>query len=300
VARWNPTPSETEYRGEVLVVQGKRVYWVPASLRLIDAVTCEVIVHSPEPLLGGSIQRMQCIGPAPLLEQRISAISAARSASRAASPEAGPHVRSGSGFAVAADLIVTNWHVVENAQTVVCFIDGDSRPATVTARDMSNDLALLSVEGVAFDSHFVLGDASDVRVGQSVYALGFPLPNLLGSDIRALTGIISSLSGFRGNSAQFQIEMSINLGNSGGPLFNSRGQVVGVLSSKLGIGAVQATGSIPEGVGFATKSDMVRSLLAAAGRLEAGSSEPDTKSLEALVEQFKSAVVRVEARTNGE
>lgn len=146
-------------------------------------------------------------------------------------------VGSGSGFFVSSDgLIVTNKHVVadERAEYTVITKDGTEYGAKVLARDPSNDIAIIKIEGQDFPA-VTLGDSDKIRVGETIIAIGNPLGEFENSVSR---GIISGLkrnleagSG-RGDSEHLsdiiQVDAAINPGNSGGPLFNLSGEVVGV------------------------------------------------------------------------
>jgi serine protease Do len=148
----------------------------------------------------------------------------------------GPTVQaSGSGFFISADgYIVTNNHVVENAETIkVTLEDKRKLTAKVVGRDEGTDVAVLKVEGSGFP--FVnFEDAAKPRVGDWVLAIGNPL----GLGGTATAGIVSSLTrNLQDNSTQFadyiQIDAPINRGNSGGPTFDVYGRVIGVNTAIL-------------------------------------------------------------------
>ena len=114
--------------------------------------------------------------------------------------------------------------------------EGTSRyKARVFAMDIPNDLALLQIEGKMPDSVMVYAsikyDAADV--GTRVYALGYPLSNLLGNEIKLTDGIISCKSGYKGNISEYQISAAVQPGNSGGPLIDEDGAIIGVISAKI-------------------------------------------------------------------
>jgi len=143
-------------------------------------------------------------------------------------PQGRKYVAAGSGFVISADgYIVTNNHVVDNATKVtVTFDNGDQKTATVVGTDERTDLAVVKVDG-ATDLPFVKFATDDVRVGDWVLAVGNPFG--LGGTVTA--GIVSA----RGrdvagsNYGDFlQIDAAVNMGNSGGPTFNLKGEVVGV------------------------------------------------------------------------
>ncbi|MBP7060459.1 MAG: trypsin-like peptidase domain-containing protein [Candidatus Moranbacteria bacterium] len=146
-------------------------------------------------------------------------------------------IGSGSGFFVSADgLIITNKHVVadEQAEYTVITQNGTEYSAKVLARDPSNDIAVIKVEGQNFPG-VILGDSDHIRVGETIIAIGNPLGEFENSVSR---GIVSGLKrtldagSSRGDSEHLsgiiQVDAAINPGNSGGPLFNLSGEVIGV------------------------------------------------------------------------
>jgi serine protease Do len=173
----------------------------------------------------------------------------------------------GSGFVINREgYIVTNSHVVENANTIVVKLsDGRELPATIVGRDPKTDIALLKVD--AKDLPVIgLGDSSALQVGEPVMAIGNPF----GLEQTVTTGIVSATGRVLGAGPYddfVQTDASVNPGNSGGPLINARGQVVGINSiifSRTG-------GSV--GIGFAIPVNLAKSVftqLAEKGRVERG------------------------------
>ena len=142
---------------------------------------------------------------------------------------------SGSGFIITGDgYILTNYHVIEGSDTVtVATYDNETYDAKVIGYDESNDIAILKIDAEDLKP-VTFGDSDKLRVGDPVYAIGNPLGELTFS----LThGIVSALSRDvkteSGNTMSLiQTDCSINSGNSGGALFNSRGEVVGITNAK--------------------------------------------------------------------
>ncbi len=161
----------------------------------------------------------------------------------------------GSGFLISSDgYIITNNHVVENAVKVtVKTIDNKEYPADIVGKDVKTDLALLKIDGKKFP--FVeLGNSSKVEVGEWVLAIGNPL----NQDLSVTSGIISA-KGRQLDVAEYvdflQTDASINHGNSGGPLINMKGKVIGINSVII----TQSGGSV--GIGFAIPSDMAKKII---------------------------------------
>jgi S1-C subfamily serine protease len=178
----------------------------------------------------------------------------------------------GSGFVIdKAGYIVTNFHVIEDAETVeVSFSNNDSMKARIVGRDASTDLALLKVEANSRALRpLILGDSSAIRVGDDVLAIGNPF----GLERSASRGIVSAVqrplrapSGFTIDHV-IQTDAALNRGNSGGPLMNSRGEVIGVNSAIETAGDGQ--GNV--GIGFAVPINTVRDVVAqlkAKGRVD--------------------------------
>lgn len=168
-----------------------------------------------------------------------------------------PTMGLGSGFIVSKDgQIVTNNHVVQNADKVsVKLSDGRSFEAKVIGSDPMTDLALLKIEADVDLPAVTFGSSEDMRVGDEVIAMGNPFG--LGGSVT--TGIVSAKS--RNINAGpyddfIQTDAAINRGNSGGPLFNNAGEVIGVNTAILSPGG----GSV--GIGFSVPSDLVQNIVA--------------------------------------
>ncbi len=166
----------------------------------------------------------------------------------------GRMLSSGTGFVVAPGRALTNAHVVEDCRGVrVRAPGGADLPARVLASDRGRDLALIEVPDGAGPPLSFRRDMN-IRRGEGVVTYGFPLAGLLSSGPTLTTGEISALAGLADNQRQFQISAPVQPGNSGGPLLDSGGNVVGVIVSKLNAQRVaQRTGDIPQNVNFAVK-----------------------------------------------
>lgn len=163
-------------------------------------------------------------------------------------------VSSGTGFVVAPGRIMTNHHVVERCQEMRARRqDGTDVAARVLASDRTRDLAILGVDGDVGPALAFRGSPPPRR-GETVVTYGFPLAGLLSSGPTLTTGDISALAGLADDARQIQISAPVQPGNSGGPLLDMSGLVVGVVVSKLNAQRVaQRTGDIPQNVNFAVK-----------------------------------------------
>jgi S1-C subfamily serine protease len=178
-------------------------------------------------------------------------------------PESRRQQALGSGFVVdKAGHIVTNYHVIEGAKEVrVSFSNNESYKAKIVGTDPSTDLAVLNVDAPSRAlTPLPLGNSDAVQVGDAVVAIGNPF----GLDRTVTAGIVSALqraimapNGYTIDHA-IQTDAAINQGNSGGPLLNARGEVIGV-NSQIETGNTGASGNV--GVGFAVPSNTVKAVM---------------------------------------
>jgi putative serine protease PepD len=186
----------------------------------------------------------------------------------------------GSGFVVSKDgLIVTNDHVVDGASQVQVKIgtSDEAQDATVVGADPSRDLALLKVDASNLPT-LSLGDSSSVSVGDPTYAIGNPF----GLDHTLTTGIVSALQrnlqapdGAKISGA-IQTDAALNPGNSGGPLLDADGEVIGV-NSQIQTGSSNGAEGGNVGIGFAIPSNTVKTFIdeAKSGKLEPQAQQPE-------------------------
>lgn len=215
-----------------------------------------------------------------------------------ASEHAGRGLSTGTGFFVSWDgHLVTNHHVVRAASRVqVRLDDGQLLEAEIVTADKHNDLALLRVDAIR--EPIPLRRDHGLSKGQEVFALGYPLVTLQGQEVKANFGRVNALSGVRGDERFAQIDVPIQPGNSGGPLVNQRGEVVGVVTSMLHPFAVlSVSGVLPQNVNYALKSDLAHEMI----RFELGSRwrpADETRgddSFDRLISRLESSVVIVVA-----
>lgn len=169
---------------------------------------------------------------------------------------------SGSGFALNNGFVVTNYHVIENAKSIrVQVVNGNSTfeyNAIVVSSDKVNDLAIIKIKDSRFNGfgkipYQVKTSISDV--GEDIFVLGYPMASTMGDEIKLTTGVISSKTGYQGDVSLYQISAPVQPGNSGGPLFDKQGKLIGIVSAKH---------KDAENVGYAIKASYLKNLVESA------------------------------------
>ena len=172
---------------------------------------------------------------------------------------------SGSGFVISSNAttsyILTNYHVIDGVSDIkVFFADGKSYDATLVGGEQENDIAVLKIDAGNLQT-VTLGDSDALNVGQEVYAIGNPLGELTftftGGYVSAKDRSVTMSDGTVMN--MLQTDTAINSGNSGGPLFNEYGQVIGIVSAKLS--SSSSSEATVEGLGFAIPINDVKDMV---------------------------------------
>jgi S1-C subfamily serine protease len=193
-----------------------------------------------------------------------------------------PMLSSGTGFAVnTKGFILTNEHVISECDTLKVLVNDELYDARVIAQDAQLDLAVVRTSSRVTKSSFIF--AESVRTGESAITLGYPLFVELGVSLKVTSGIVSSLTGFRGDPTSLQFSAPIQPGNSGGPLVNDRNEVLAVSTSAL-------TGENVTNVGFAIKGAQAQKFLAQNRiKFDAGTNS-ENLSIPEIVEKAEQAV----------
>lgn len=169
---------------------------------------------------------------------------------------------SGTGFFIdESGYIVTNYHVIDEGSTFEVDVTTNGKTKSLSASlvsvDKQNDLAILKIDSPSFtrinDLQYNFNTTTQ-DVGTSVFALGFPLTQIMGKEIKFTDGKISSKSGYQGDITTYQITVPIQSGNSGGPLFDEKGNLVGITSSGL-------NKQIADNANYAIKTSYLRLLI---------------------------------------
>ena len=164
-------------------------------------------------------------------------------------------VSSGSGFWITSKgHIATNFHVVKGCKQLKL---DDGSTAQVVGSNQSLDIAVIKTD--QFSSNVAdIRPGSELRSGEKVVVAGFPLHGLLATQVNISVGIVSATAGLGNDPSQVQISAPIQSGNSGGPLLDARGNIVGVIVSKLDVIKVSKVfGDVPQNINFGVKSDVL-------------------------------------------
>jgi S1-C subfamily serine protease len=208
----------------------------------------------------------------------------------------------GSAFFISpSGILATNAHVVEGAKNIEAYVSNEtgsfSYKTKVLLSDSKNDVALLQIEDEKFKAYSSIpyGIVEKAEPGEKVFTIGFPLDNIMGSNYKVTDGIISARSGIADDVRYFQISVPLQPGNSGGPLFNKNGNVIGLTSARLNSRAV---GVEIENVNYAIKASYLISLynmLPNAPKLNS-SSQVVSKQLEDQVRLLKNYVCLIKVK----
>ncbi len=205
----------------------------------------------------------------------------------------------GTGWFVTHDVIVTNYHVIEGGNNYSAIVNGNQEvTASPVAIDRVNDLAILKLNS-RFDNiaPFPLSSITE-KQGARVFTMGFPHADVLGQKSKLTDGLVSAITGIEDDHRFYQISVPLQSGNSGGPLVNLRGGVVGIVTAKLSAVTIyNATGDLPENVNYAVKTAYLKILLDSEGISYNESKDPDGISIEDLSEKYSSSVSMVLVRS---
>lgn len=173
---------------------------------------------------------------------------------------------SGTGWALGNGYVITNNHVTEGARTItINGVNGDLNTgysAEVVATDKTNDIAVLKITDYRFKGFGAIPYAVSSRIadkGEGIFVLGYPMTQVLGNEVKYTAGEINSRTGFLGDVATYQISAPVTHGNSGGPMFDNKGNVIGIVNSGI------TDKEIAENVGYAIKVSYLKILIESAG-----------------------------------
>jgi S1-C subfamily serine protease len=201
----------------------------------------------------------------------------------------------GSGFVVSrVGHIVTNAHVIDGARDIrVMTRDLGLVKAHVIAADPRLDIAVIKID-VSFDRCLTLRESAIQAPGVRISVIGFPLSDFLSTEGVITEGIVNALSGVGDDTSRLQIDAALQPGNSGGPVFDETGLVVGVAVSRLdALFALETYGSLPQNVNFAIKHTALRDFLVAHGVPHESGSSVTVRSSDATWTEARGLVLQI-------
>ncbi len=274
----------------LLLASGKGTVSPHRYQRMRDRVERELTPEQRSVAQQAAAQRQAqglALRPPPLLPPAEGSPQGATVAARSSPPRS-----TGSGIVVAADRVVTNHHVVNGCSRLQVAGRG---AATLLASDVKSDLALIDWEsGAPAGSTPAILRTEAAQVGEPVTVVGYPLAALL-AGINVTTGIVSSASGPRGDTRLLQITAPVQPGNSGGPLLDGAGRLIGVVVSQLNaVRVAQAVGNVPQNVNFAITGEVLSDFLAARGVTPARAAEPAPLTTQEIARRAQQFTVLIE------
>jgi S1-C subfamily serine protease len=207
-----------------------------------------------------------------------------------------PQGSSGTGFIVSkAGHVLTNNHVVRKCAEITVSRTGDvTRPAAILRTDVTNDLAVLKMDTALAADEIARFRTGSMRAGENIATYGFPLAGTLSASGNIVSGNVSSLAGLADDVRLLQISAPIQPGNSGGPLMDYTGAVVGIVNGKLNeLAAIEVAGSLPQNVNFSIKANVGMNFLDAHSIPYETSSETAVIDLPAIADKAKKFTVFV-------
>lgn len=172
---------------------------------------------------------------------------------------------SGSGFLISLNgMIATNAHVIADSKEIEVSFSNEKGTKSYKAKkilvDSKNDVAIIQISDEKFKDLETLpfGISENAEIGEKVFTIGYPLNDIMGSNFKVTDGIISAKSGISDDVRFYQISVPLQPGNSGGPLFNKDGNIIGITSARLNSNAV---GTLVQNVNYAIKSNYLSNLV---------------------------------------
>lgn len=210
----------------------------------------------------------------------------------------GKIVGTGTGWFVAPGVVVTNYHVIESVRNFsVALRNGVEIPVQPISIDRVNGIAILRATKEIESPKYLPLSSKTEKQGARVFTLGFPHADVLGQKSKLTDGLVSSITGLEDDHRFYQISVPLQAGNSGGPLINLRGGVVGIVTAKLSAVTIyNATGDLPENVNYAVKTAYLKILLDSEDIQYEEENEKESIPIEMLSELYSKSIAMVLVR----
>ena len=313
----------TEQQTAELIQAGEQSAATPKSVRNVaKAITAQAKERQTEALRLAEEAKRQVAEEKrkrEAAERRLPELQAKEAARQAAEAKPKPVPKTsasttGSGFFVSkTGHVITNQHVVGNCKKVTVGDKADKQvEADILEMDRRNDLALLKISSLKMASTETksliqklgieivplasagLLRSDDLELGEDVLVAGYPYGEIFSDTIKVTKGIVSANRGLGDDTGQFQIDAAVQPGNSGGPIYDENGNVVGVVISQLNkMKFAKMSGSLPENVNFGIKASTVRQFLSSSGLPTKWSDKSEPMSTKELAKIAKRQTVMV-------
>jgi S1-C subfamily serine protease len=211
-----------------------------------------------------------------------------QAAVQATHPSAMPTVSSGTCFVASPDgIVITSQHVIDGkSEFNVRLASGSEYSARILSASRSNDIAILKIP-ISESAYLPLARPRTARAGDYVFTVGFPSSSVLGVQPKFTDGSISAMSGLVDEPTHMQVSIPIQPGNSGGPVVNEKGQVVGIVVATAAIESFYSeTGSLPQNVNWAVKAEYAQLLFNQPPSVSAASDRRMAVSLSRRIKQI--------------
>ena len=194
--------------------------------------------------------------------------------------------------------VVTNYHVIEGASDIKLIAhDSKELKAKIFREDKINDIALLEIVNGGILPSAIPISTETAPLGANVFTIGFPMAGIMGTEPKFTSGKINSSSGIQNDPRVYQISVPVQSGNSGGPLVNLNGEVVGVVTSKLhAVKIFQWTGDLPQNVNYAIKAFYIKPLIMGDKKKEVKVLPKKKGTYEELVHRIRNSIYMVIAK----
>lgn len=205
----------------------------------------------------------------------------------------------GTGWFVTPEVIVTNHHVIEGGGNYSVIVNGNQEiTAKPIAIDRVNDLAILRLNTKVDTVELFPLSPTTEKQGSRVFTMGFPHADVLGQKSKLTDGLISAITGIEDDHRFYQISVPLQAGNSGGPLVNLKGGVVGIVTAKLSAVTIyNSTGDLPENVNYAVKTAYLKILLDSENIPYLESNSSSESSISMISERYSNSVSIVLVRS---